>query len=107
MVNLVKDKKHIFVHNRDLGFFTQTPITVQGFQKNSDGEEELMWCNHANADAERIEVMAMEWDRELGYLPTGTAWEDCWKCDKCDAYRFIDAKEWENAPFDGVYYYES
>lgn len=86
----------IHVRNRDLGFFTQTLITVQRFEIE-DGDPVVVWCNHAGAIEEEYDVQINNVDRlDEVYQQTIIA------CNKCGASRLPGENYWENAPFEGV-----
>lgn len=96
MVQSQVKSKEIFVHNKDLGFWTQTPITAQRFEL-VDGELELVWCNHAGSESEEIESSIIN--------PNGA--DHVWYtmievCDKCDAIKRPGDNYWEDAPIEGV-----
>lgn len=76
----------IQVLNKDLGFFTATPITVQ--RRDTDGE--ILWCNHAEADTES----------ELVHVPNPHGQDDEYTvnyevCKKCNMFRRENDTEWE------------
>lgn len=94
----------ISVLSKDLGFWSQVPITVQRFDKIAymDGpddfeyEEELIWCNHAGATSEDIENEIIN--------PNGA--DHVWLtkvsvCDKCDAFQRDNDEWWQDAPSEG------
>lgn len=94
----MNQSKHINVRSRDLGFFTQSPITAQRFDE-VDGEQALVWCDHAGAIQEtdtvehpRIDEPDIVYDVELMV------------CDKCPAWRRVGETAWEDAPEDGVWH---
>lgn len=87
----------IFIKNKDLGFFTEHPITAQKFQR-VDGELELVWCNHAGAYTDSIEV--------CDYKSEGNDWvtyDDVLVCDRCGAFKRDYENYWEDCPEEGVY----
>lgn len=91
--------KKIYIKNEDLGFWTETPITVQSFEIIDKDEIDLVWCNHAGAIEE-------EHDGEV-YNPNGTYHEWTQRvivCNKCDAWRDALLDDWIDAPFEGVHY---
>jgi hypothetical protein len=71
------------------GYPYEETVTVQFLE---DGD--LVECNHAGAETETLEFSAMEFDSELGMLPTGTEYRDCLVCDKCHAYYDEINEEW-------------
>lgn len=95
--------RKITILNKDLGFWTQEPITVQRFHTvnypDGDFEKELVWCNHA--DAELISVYG-----EASRLtkPDITIITKIWICPKCEAYRQDGDSYWQDAPVEGVSY---
>lgn len=82
------------VKNEDLGFWTQSEITVVS---RYDGVIE--YCNHAGAYEE------VEYHQSMN--PAGDVIEWPAKvmlCDKCPAWRMPESNEWEDAPFEGERY---
>lgn len=89
----------IFVKSKDLGFFTQTNITVQRFEI-VDGDRELVFCNHANATEEVVEHET--------FTPSGKEIVWAYKittCDKsnCDAWKREGSSIWEDTPYRGAF----
>lgn len=83
----------IVVDNKDYGFFSEKPITVQVIDPN----EGVVWCNHDGAEEETV-----SFDH---YNPDGqdmTHTENITYCDKCEAFKREYEDEWEDAPFEGV-----
>lgn len=71
------------VLSKDLGFWTQTEVTVT---KKEDGI--IVWCNHADTDFEQ----------ESKYQVSVTEY-----CNKCEAYRDVHDPDWINAPSEGCH----
>lgn len=85
---------NIHVINKDLGFFTQEPITVQRFHSF---DRELEWCNHAGAETQETENTIYRPD------DTDTVWiAKTLVCDKCGAYQLPNDSFWYDAPTEGV-----
>lgn len=85
----------VYVRSLDFGFWTAESVTVQKF----DGNNDLLWCNHAGATEEteqnqidRIDEPDIVWESKVMV------------CDKCPAYRHVGDTEWHDAPLDGVDY---
>ena len=95
--------KQIFVHNKDFGFFTQEPITVQRKEVisedfNGEQETDVVWCNHAEAEEVEEEHQTNNIDAP------DMVWTDkALVCHKCKAYKFDGDTDWQNAPVEGVH----
>lgn len=89
--------KKIYVKNHDLGFFTAKPITVQRFN-NIDGEQELVYCNHASSEIVEKETWPTIYSDQVMIFKTEV-------CDKtnCGAYRLEGDNYWEDSPIEGVH----
>jgi len=84
----------ISVLNKDLGFLTEKPITVQRFEFDGQ-EDELVWCNHAGAIEEEV-------DNEIPNINgRDIAWTDRVLVCKFGAYRFLEQDNWQDAPIEG------
>lgn len=114
---VLPEAKKIFVHNRDLGFFTQENIPVQRFDEsswccgaevnkfgfcsdckdNAEPRHELIWCNHAGA--EEIHSTHEENRQDQPDIVYPISYLQC----KCGAYKREHDNYWENAPFEGIY----
>ena len=85
----------ITILNKDLGFFTESTVTIQRF----DEEGDLIWCNHAGAEEEEAYNQVDRVDQ------SDLTWTEIIKvCDKCGAWQFDGDREWHEAPMDGVHY---
>lgn len=88
----------IAIMNRDLGFFTEKPITAQRFEVvDEDGTRELVWCNHAGAEVEEVEndIIRPEGIDSV-YISRYL------QCDKCEAYKPEGTDHWHEAPNEGI-----
>ena len=88
---------NIYVQNKDFGFLTETPITVQKTEQ-IDGETAVVFCNHAQAEEREIEQQVDRQDQP------DIVWTDHILVCKCGAYKFEYDNEWHDAPQDGVHY---
>lgn len=93
--------KQIYIKNKDLGWWSEQPITVQRFEtiyNEDDFDKELVWCNHAGFEEKEVEneyhtpdARTLEWtDRIL-------------ICPKCGAYKMVWDEYWQDSPIQGVY----
>lgn len=83
----------IYVNNKDYGFLTQEPITIQRFA--DDSKEDLLWCNHAGAEEVKQENQINRIDQP------DIVWTDKIMVCKCGAYRFEFSDFWEDCPIEG------
>lgn len=81
----------INVIKKDLGYFTQEPITVQRIEKLDDEDTEVVFCTHAGAVEEEKETWPTNYD-DRTYIVTTLV------CDRCGAYKVGDENIWNNAP---------
>jgi len=90
----------ILVNNKDYGFFSAQPITVQVIDWHRDEDEpyeDVLWCNHDGAEEEEDAIHhAFNNGSNSEYTVS------LLKCNKCEAYKRADADRWEDAPFEGV-----
>lgn len=81
--------KTITINNKDLGFLTQEPITVQRFETvDDDGTQELVYCDHARSTELEEESLS------------GHAFMVMY-CDKCPASKLVGESYWNDAPVNG------
>ena len=78
------------VKNKDLGFWTQEPITV--YRKEDDT---IVWCNHDGYTTETEENTIYRIDSPD--LTFNTVVDTC---NKCSAWRTLD-EPWQDAPSEG------
>lgn len=84
--------KTILVKSLDHGYFTQSLVTVQRFER-IDGDMEVVWCDHAGAQEEKQEVDSFYQDGEYqGQMVSIT------QCDKCPAWCEVNDSVWNDAP---------
>lgn len=92
----------IYVHNKDLGFWTQEPIPVTRYATQYDEDDfdrELVWCNHAGAEEEEVENEINRIDQ-----PDITWTDRVLVCRKCGAYKFEKETDWWDAPIEGAHH---
>jgi hypothetical protein len=72
------------------------PVTVKRYEVNEDGEKNLIWCNHAEAEQIENEETIAAGDRLITYVSKVQS------CLKCGAYKYGHEDYWYEAPMEGV-----
>lgn len=78
----------ILVKNRDYGFFTAKPVTVQVKYKG-----QLISCNHDGYEQEDYHGEYLASDDTVRHY-----YERHEVCDKCHAWRVVGDEEWTDGP---------
>ena len=79
---------NINVRNRDYGFLSCKPVTVQVFYKG-----ELIHCNHDGYFEDEHDFEIIRSDDSIRTV--SNRYE---VCDKCNAYRLVGDEEWQDEP---------
>lgn len=88
--------KAIYVKNKDFGFWTQEPISVKRMETiNDEGEQEVVYCNHAGAEEREEQHETYRQDQEdIVYKSRMLVCE-------CGAYKLEGDNYWQDAPVEG------
>jgi hypothetical protein len=84
---------NVAIKNFDLGWLTETPVTVTKKEDN-----EITWCNHANAFEDTIELAGNPFS-----TIADTYTERVLICDKCDAWKEVGGEYWQEVPEEGAF----
>lgn len=76
----------IAVRNRDYGFFSAQPVSVQVYHKGY-----LISCNHDGYFEDEYDTDIIRSDDTIR-----TVWNTYEVCDKCNAYRQLGEEEWRD-----------
>lgn len=88
--------KTISVKNKDLGFWTQEPISVKRMETiNDEGEQEVIYCNHDGAEEREVENETYRADQP------DIVWTSRPLICECGAYKLEGDNYWQDAPVEG------